>query len=101
MMALPLRTSRSRRPGVRAKCPVLKFDLQCTWSTARFLRGSRRAADHRNEYIGNARCVHVAELLELHTIRALEEQRAAAEDLPLMDRLERPRRGQAVGMHRH
>src|SRR6185312_3346979 len=53
------------------------------------------------EYIGDTRRAYVAELLELRAIRALEEQGAAAEELTLMERLERTRRGQALGVHRH
>src|SRR5690348_15904373 len=91
--------SGGRPPAARAKSRVSQLSRWWTWSTARPPRDGGRVAHNGDEYVGDPGCAHFSELLKLRAIGVLEEQGAAAEDLTLMDRLERPRGGQAVGVH--
>src|SRR5207245_213603 len=68
------------------------------YSSNRSLRLSVLIAHHGNEQVGDAGPAHVAKRGELLTIDAIEQQDAAAEHLPLVNRLEGPRCGETVGM---
>src|SRR6185437_6957537 len=89
------------RPHARAAAREFRASRStrcCSCSTPLRLTIVRRVADHRNEHIGNPRCAHVAELLQLPPVRSIEEQRAAAEDLALVDRSQLPRGSEALRM---
>src|SRR6267378_6317439 len=58
-------------------------------------------AEHRNKQVGDARRAHVAERGGLLAFDTIEQQDAAPEHLALVNRLQRPCRGDLLGMHHH
>src|SRR3989442_15359521 len=58
-------------------------------------------AHHGNEQVGDTGRAHFAKCGELVTIDTIEQQNAAAEHLALVNRLERPCRGNMLRMHHH
>src|SRR5262245_24066792 len=82
----------ARPTALRAEMPSrsIECSLHCSLSSARL------PAHHRNEKVGNTRCAYLAQLLELLFFCALEQQDGAAENLALMDRLERERRVEMI-----
>src|SRR5438045_5251443 len=69
--------------------------MSCSMCLARLI------AHHGNEQIGNAGPAYLAKWRELLTIDTTEQQDAAPECLPLVNRLESPRSGDLFGLHHH
>src|SRR5258707_2861361 len=57
-------------------------------------------AYHCHEQVGDGGCAHVAKRGELVAIDPIEQQNAAAKYLALVNRFERTRRSDLLGMHR-
>src|SRR5262249_25407169 len=88
---------RARPTALRAK--VRWRSIECSLCCS--LPSARLPAHHRNEQVGNTRCAYLAPLLKLLLFCALEQQDGAAENLALMDRLERERRVEIIPLHHH
>src|SRR5215469_17288230 len=56
-------------------------------------------SDHSDKQIANAGCAHLAQGCKLFAIDAIEQQNAAAEHLPRVNRLERPCRCNLLWIH--
>src|SRR6516225_5048774 len=76
---------------VNSSCYSLRIALDRTG-----LRRRLRAAHDGNEEIGDARRAHIAEGVELPAVAILKQQNAAAEELALVDWVERPRGSQML-----
>src|SRR5229473_2602614 len=76
----------SGRSLVRALC-------RCLWRTGLVVH-------YCNEQVGDCRCAQVAERGELVAINTIEQQNAAPEYLALVNRFERTRRSDLLGMNR-
>src|SRR5262249_29063326 len=87
--AWPGRSGEVRTPGVRWK----------SRSSGRSLSLLGVIADDGHEQVGDAGSADVAKRGELLAVGALEEENATAEDLALVDRLERPGVRDALGAH--
>jgi len=92
----------ARFPASRGETRVWR---SLEYSSSRSLCLSGLIAHHGNEQVGDAGLAHVAEVGELLTIhmikRQIEQQDVATEHLALVNRLERPRCDDLLGMHHH
>src|SRR5207237_1434880 len=96
--AAPPRPQRARRPAIRESAAWRWFRYSLGHSLC--LAGVI-APDDGDEQIGDAGRAHLAEYSESLTLDVLEQQDAAAQPLPLLYRLERPRCRELVGIHPH
>src|SRR5204863_2704028 len=97
--AAPTSTSAGVRAWPRVRSTRARHSMECSFRRSFWLSGL--IAEHGNEQVGDAGRAYLAEGGELLTIDAVEQQDAAAEYLPLVNRPKRPRRGDVLGVHHH